>query len=145
MLALGLGLPLALLAGLSARPSVGAEAAPNDGLHRQVLAWVPLLTAGFDVYQFAYIPGLPGVQLAWGLALPGRAAADTIWLPLLGLLRIAVLSVGSLVSIGVLCHLARAPQADGSRRSFPWGGLASLALYAGVLSLLFLRPQWLGL
>ncbi|MBI5209582.1 MAG: sigma 54-interacting transcriptional regulator [Elusimicrobia bacterium] len=147
ILGLGVAAPLALLE-LIVRPLHDPEdPLPAERVWRKVLAWGPLVTAGFACYQLAYLPGMGNLRLALGFLPLEGGGVRSLWLPVLGLSRVAIMAAGLMTSAAVMWKLAHDAKGSGGKRRL-WGHLLNLACataYAAALTLLMVRPRWLGL
>ncbi len=119
----------------------------RDVFWRKVLAWGPVATAGLVGYQLAYFPGIMNMHMALASHAPRAAGPDAIWVPLLDVLRCAVMIAGFLTSFWILWKISSGAGAgEGGKRLKGHGiNLFSMATYMVVLLVLMTRPQWLGL
>jgi transcriptional regulator with AAA-type ATPase domain len=102
------------LAGLyvGRRFSRGPADAPVDSkLWRSVLAWTPLVTAGFACYQLGFSPWLQGLHTGFVYNGPGVDGGIGFSVGMLGVTRIALLFFGLVATLSVLWKLSK-PELD---------------------------------
>jgi len=143
---LGAALPLFLFWTRARLLQSSANNPTQDLFWRKVLAWGPLVTAGFVCYQLAYFPGIKDMQVALGFHPLEAAGPNAVWVPLLDVLRCAILMAGLLTTFGVNWKISSGFGVGGAGNKLKGHrmSLLSATAYAAVLLVLMTKPQWLG-
>lgn len=112
---------------------------------RKIMAWVPLVTAGFVCYWLAFVPGLDGLQATFTYQPLTGGGARAISFSLLALVWFGILTAGLAVTGGVLWRLWRAEAGSAGEASLGdrvLTGAAACGYWALVLTLM-LEGKWL--
>lgn len=145
-LTLGAALPLLGLWLASRRLGRSPNPADRALFWQKMTAWAPLLAAGYVCHQLANIPGADRLQMTLGYQSPEGNVVHAIPFSLLFTMQFGILTVGLLITVGVLSKLT---QVERKSEWETWAkrhgvSLAGVVIYWAGLLVLMLRPEWLA-
>ena len=138
LMAGGVGLPMAILGGLALLRRRGWLLADPAAIYRRVMAWMPLVWAGWTAYQLRFVPMLSELRTELVYQTAGQ---PHLHFSLLAALSVMLLTVGLLLSTVAQWRLPVSGTAPTTIRSRLWYVVAGVAYWGGLMVLL-IRPEW---
>jgi ferredoxin len=143
VLGLSAALSFALLWLVTRRLGRSADSAAAARFWQRVVAWVPLVTAGFVCYQLAFVPGLNGLQAMLSYRPVDGQTSRAVLFSLLSAAQLSVLLAGLVTTVGTLWKLWQTGEGGPTKGWVRTVSLAGVLAYWTIFLVLMLRPGWL--